>query len=327
MSLTGGNASNTVTFAASGAVADITSIDASGGLSGLSINAAARANTGAMTITGSGAADTIAMENTGDILTGGGGSDTLAISKTAILGGLNVDLTSTTDQVTSFNGAATTGTVLGFENVDASGFSSGSFGAQVTGSTAANTITGTANADVISSGTGNDILVGGAGNDVISVGATGNNSITGGAGDDTITLTTGTSATDVDTLVFDAVLATNGNDTVTNFTAARDIMDHDAYLDGVTKAYQEIADNTSDITGDGNVIVIGGTGTIGTAATLIAADTNVTQTNGLIVISDGANSLVYGTNNLATNGTEVLIATLSGLADPTDLATANFVFA
>ena len=45
----------------------------------IGINAAARANTGAMTITGSGAADTIAMENTGDILTGGGGSDTLAI--------------------------------------------------------------------------------------------------------------------------------------------------------------------------------------------------------------------------------------------------------
>ena len=113
----------------------------------------------------------------------------------------------------------------------------------------------------------------------------------------------------------------------TNFAAARDIMDHDAYLDGTTKAYQEIASNTADITADGNVIVIGGTGTIGTAATLIAADTNVTSTNGLIVISDGANSLVYGTNNLATNGTEVLIATLSGLADPTDLATANFVFA
>ena len=100
-----------MTFAACSAVADIASIDASGGLSGLSINAAARANTGAMTITGSDAADTIAMENTGDVLTGG--SDTLAIAKTAILVGLNVDLTSTTDQVASFNGAATTGTVLG----------------------------------------------------------------------------------------------------------------------------------------------------------------------------------------------------------------------
>jgi hypothetical protein len=327
VAITGGNASNTVTFAASGSVADVTSIDASGGLSGLSVNAAARANTGIMTITGSGAADTIAMENTGDVLTGGSGSDTLAISKTAILGGLNVDLTSTVDQISSFNGAATTGTVLGFENVDASGFSSGSFGAQLTGTTAANSLTTTANADVISSGTGNDIIISGAGNDVITVGATGNNSITSGAGDDTITLTTGTAATDVDTLFFDAVLATNGSDIINNFTATRDIMDHDGNLNGTTKAYEEIADNTSNITADSNVIVIGGTGTIGTAATLIAADTTVTETKGLIVISDGTNTLVYGTNNLATNGTEVLIATLNGISDPTDLVTANFIFA
>jgi len=327
VAITGGNSANTVTFAASGSVADVTSIDASGGLSALSVNAAARANTGAMTITGSGAADTIAMENTGDVLTGGSGSDTLEIAKTAILGGLNVDLTSTTDQISSFNGSATSGTVLGFESVDASGFSSASFGAQITGTTAANTITTTANADVISSGTGNDIIVSGAGNDVITVGATGNNSITAGAGDDTITLTTGTAATDVDTLVFDAVLATNGSDIINNFTAARDIMDHDGNLNGVTKAYEEIADNTSNITADSNVIVIGGTGTIGTAATLIAADTTVTETKGLIVISDGTNTLVYGTNNLATNGTEVLVATLNGISDPTDLVTANFVFA
>jgi hypothetical protein len=171
VTVTGGATANNVTFAASGAVTDVTSIDASAHLGALILNSAARLNSGAMTITGALQADTIAFEHAGDVLTGGGGSDTLSIQKSAILGGMNIDLTSTTDQVTTFNGSATTGTVLGFENVDASGYTSASFGAEITGTTGVNTVTGTANADVIPAGGGNDVVTGGNGADIVTLGA------------------------------------------------------------------------------------------------------------------------------------------------------------
>jgi Ca2+-binding RTX toxin-like protein len=151
------------------------------------------------------------MINTGDTITGGSGTDTLDINKTAILGGLNVDLTNTTDQIISFNGSATSGTVLGFENVDASGFS-GSFGAQLVGTSTANTLIGTANGDVINGAAGNDALTGGAGADTMSS-ASGTNSFTGGAGADAITLGSG-----VDTVVRNGNATTDGYDTVTSFT-------------------------------------------------------------------------------------------------------------
>ena len=97
--------------------------------------------------------DTVRMENSADVLTGGAGTDTLVVSKAAILGGLNIDLTNATDQVVSFNGSASSGTVLGFENVDASGYT-GNFGAAITASASGSIITGTANVDDITLTTG-----------------------------------------------------------------------------------------------------------------------------------------------------------------------------
>ena len=104
-------------------------------------------------------------------------------------------------------------------------------------------------------------------------------------------------------------------------------MDVDGILDTITKVYEEIANDAADITTNANVIVVGGSTDIATAAALIAADATVTGTSGLIVISNGTNTLVYHTTNLGANGTETLLVTLAGIADATSLVTADFVFA
>lgn len=137
-----------------------------------------RETSGVSNYTGSMGADTFIMMNPGDVMSGGSaGSDTLDINYAAILGGLSVDLSSTTDQIVSWNGSVASGTVTGFDNVDASGYT-GSFGALLTGSSAANTITGTQNADQITGGGGDDTIVTGAGADTVD----------GGSGADNINL-------------------------------------------------------------------------------------------------------------------------------------------
>jgi hypothetical protein len=132
----------------------------------------------AMTITTGTANDTVAMRNAGDVLNGGLGTDTLNVNANFILGGIQVDLSSTTDQVTTFNGSANTAVQVGFENVDLSGVT-GTFGADITARAAGSRITGTANADIITGGAGADTIVASAGNDVV----------TGGGGDDTFIFT------------------------------------------------------------------------------------------------------------------------------------------
>jgi len=154
--------------------ADINVIDASTMGTGGAVVQSGRSRTDSVTYTGSDGADTFIMINTADTVTGGAGSDTLDINKAAILGGLNIDLSNTTDQIISFNGSATSGTVLGFESVLADGYT-GSFGAQLTGSSLANTLTGTANGDVISGAAGGDTITGGDGGDTIDVGGADDN--------------------------------------------------------------------------------------------------------------------------------------------------------
>lgn len=291
--MTGGNAANTVTFAASGAVSDITSIDASDSLSAISVNAAARANTGTMTITGTAAADTIAMESTGDVLTGGSGSDTLAIAKNAILGGLNVDLSSTTDQIVSFNGGATSGTVLGFESADASGYA-GSFGAQLTGSDAANTFTGTANADVVSGGAGADVITGGDGVDTI----------TGGTGDDDFTVAIGLGDLDV----------------ITDFAAGDDLAINvttpaaNTYFEGavgLVAATDELAVITGATIANAAILYINGIFAANTEVVIVFLDSD-TSTAKLYYDADGENG--------GADGTELV--NFTGITTTTELAAA-----
>jgi len=154
--------------------ADIASIDATANSGG--VIQTVRAKTGAFTSTGGIANDTFIMMNEADVLAGGLGTDTLTITKTAILGGLSVNLAAA-DQVTAWNGGVPSGTVAGFENVDASGY--GGFGAQLIGNTlTASTLTGTANIDSITGGAAGDTITGGAGADALAGGG-GNDSFTG----------------------------------------------------------------------------------------------------------------------------------------------------
>jgi len=134
---------------------DIASVDASAMTNNLLITG--RSNSSAMDIKSGTGTDTIIMANADDTLDAGTGTDTLDINFGAILGGLQVDLSSTTDQVTSMNGSANAAVQVGFENVDASGYT-GTFGASITAATTGSKITGTINDDSITLGAGADIV-------------------------------------------------------------------------------------------------------------------------------------------------------------------------
>jgi hypothetical protein len=155
----------------------------------------------AMTITTGEAGDTVAMRHGNDVLNGGLGTDTLVLTPNFVLGGVLVDLNSTTDQVTTFNGSANTAVQIGFENVDLSGVT-GNFGADVTAKSTGSTITGTANADVLLGGAGVDTFI-------VNTGTVGNSDVmTGGSGTDilqidgaaTYTNSTDTSLVTVETI-------------------------------------------------------------------------------------------------------------------------------
>ena len=123
----------------------------------------------AMTITTGEGDDSVAMRHANDVLNGGlGTSDTLVLTPNFVLGGLLVDLTSATDQITTFNGSANAAAQIGFENVDLSGIT-GSFGADITAIKTGSTITGTANNDVITGGAGVETITATAGNDSASL--------------------------------------------------------------------------------------------------------------------------------------------------------------
>jgi hypothetical protein len=157
--------------------ADVTTIDASGMTEGGSIIQTGRSATAVAAYTGSVGNDTFIMTKTGDVIAAGGeaatGGDTLDLNYVSVIGGANIDLSSTTDQVTSLDGTANAAVQSGFENVELTGHSA--HGAVVTGSDAANRIAGTPNADNISAGKGND--------EIVVIGTTANSDvIDGGAG-------------------------------------------------------------------------------------------------------------------------------------------------
>jgi len=155
--------------------ADVTTVDASGMIAGGSVVQTGRSTTDAVNYTGSNGNDTFIMMNKSDVIDGGeatGDNDTLDINFASVLGGINVDLSLTGDQVTTMNGMGEATVQKNFESVDLAGYTGA--GAQVTGSIGANTIVGTvvvdqigggAGADTISSGGGADSLTGGTGSD------------------------------------------------------------------------------------------------------------------------------------------------------------------
>ncbi len=107
----------------------------------------------AMTITGGTATDNIRMESGSDVLDGASGTDTLTVQFAGIAGAV-IDLSSSTDQITLFNGTANSAVQKGFENVNASGYTGGAV--DVTAATGGSVMRGTALADVIRMGAGAD---------------------------------------------------------------------------------------------------------------------------------------------------------------------------
>jgi hypothetical protein len=186
INISGGVSTDGITVA--DVAAAVTTIDASSMLGTVTLS---DRGSSAMTITGGTAADSLRMENAGDVMTGGTGSDTLVIVQNAVLGGFAVDLSSATDQVTTYNGSANAAVQVGFENVDLSGIT-GSNGADITAAgtatvATASTILSTPNVDNITLGSGVDTLR------LVAANLTANDTINGfnAAGADVIQLDSG----------------------------------------------------------------------------------------------------------------------------------------
>jgi hypothetical protein len=228
----------------------------------------------AMTITGGLGDDTIGMENASDVIDGGLGTDTLNIKGSAVLGGFNVDLTSTTDQVTQFAGVTNATIQKGFEHVSLSE-STGTGGASITGTDAANTLTGTGNADVIDGGKGADQIDGGGGADFM----------TGGKGADDFVIS--------NTVTIGGSLnngTISGYDTITDFTMNTTVSGSSEELE-LTGTAALNAVTSSNSTTD-STLTVGGQVSAGLAiATDGEATTSKTTVAIAVIAADGADSL------------------------------------
>lgn len=311
--------------------ADVTTIDASGMTTGGAVVQTGRSATAATTVTGSVGNDTFIHMNGGDSIAGGAGTgDTLDINKTAILGGISVDLSSTTNQVATYNGGAATGTTTGFENVDLGGYAN--FGAEITAIKGGSTIAGSTSADVITLG---------AGSDVVQV----NDSTT-----DTIgSFTLGTDRIDISISALEAVGGTGSHAAATNYVEPHDGNDVAA---GVTVVITELVQGADTADADGAQIFVLLTGTFATDAAVLTGISSggtheidmtasqVTAGEGLLVVySDGTDAKLASVRATATQNAASLvaaelqltnIATLSGVGGSTiaagEIAAANFAF-
>jgi hypothetical protein len=248
------------------------SVDASLLTGSVSLAVADRPST-SMTLTGGLGDDTLSMRNASDVIDAGAGADTLNIAAAAVLGGFNVDLTSTTDQVTQFAGVANAGVQKGFQHVSLSG-STGTGGAQITGTDKSNTITGTNNADVIDGGKEVDTITAGPGGDTI----------TGGAGLDVF---------NQDSTQSVVIGGTGNNGTITGYDLITDFTANTAGANSetlnliggpqkVAAAITSDAANQADST-----LTVGGSAATGIA---IAADGEVTVSEGITVAAGGITS-------------------------------------
>jgi len=272
----------------------LTKIDASGATAAVSIgsNAAGtifdryKTKDGAA-ITTSAGNDIIswdAQNNGANVINSGAGTDTLVVWGNLLAPGV-INLASTTDQVSNFNGA-NAAVQLGFENVNLSNVSgagvtitAGSEGSTIVATDQADNITGTnAKADTITSG---------AGNDAINI--------------------TETSGTEVDTIIFGATATANGNDTITGFdSAGADVFNFDAFLTSATvdTAAVNFVAAGLDLTNGGGQNV----GFVFNKGTLASGDIQTGTATSKIAIADNGKAVVFtnadadGTG-IATDGT------------------------
>ena len=290
LNVTGVNTSADLTITS---LADAYTTIAASGLKGkLTMADNSRTGTAAMTITSGTGADTLIQKNASDVIdagTSGTGTDTLKVVANFVLGGIQVDLSSTTDQVTTFNSFANSAIQKGFENVDLSGIT-GTYGADVTARAAGSTIVGTGNID----------------------------NIIGGAGKDTITM--GKAST---TLAYDAINAGAGSDTLvivgsvtTSTTEAQNIIDLSSTSDQVSKVNN--ANETTVQVGFENVDLSGLSVSSGGGFTITAAaggsnikgtaDTDVIYGGVGVDVIDGGTDSAVDTIYIAASGTGVATA-------------------
>jgi hypothetical protein len=175
----------------------------------------------------------------GDLLSAGG----------VMTGNTVIDLSSTTDQITTMNGVANAAAQIGIDSVDLSGVTVSSGTVNVTGGATANTIT---------TGSAIDTITGGNGIDVIN----------GKGAADIIDLTEGTAASDI--VVLDQL---TGLDVITGFTtgASGDVVR--VSVGGVASALIE---------GSGDAVAAGDTANIEdvTADEVLAATENIAFISG-----------------------------------------------
>jgi hypothetical protein len=331
---------------------DVTTVDANSFSGGLTVTT----GTGAQTITGGSGADvldggagndsvnggagndTITIDSTGDVADGGTGTDTLTVNFTGVGGAIIIDL-SATDQVTSMNGQANSAVQSNFENVNVSAYNNSS-GADITGSSGANSITGTNRTDVINGSEGADTIV-------------------GGAGIDTVTLTETTSAADNVVLYKTATAGNVGDyDDITGFTAGTDnivTLDTEfALFNGTSDGVVTLATGaTLDGAGNANATVytistnvathtfatfLAGTSTIaqleGAIGTALGAATDATFAAGdkfIVAIDDGTHTgIIYvesgGSGNVIADTELSVVGILRNVSDATALVAGDFLF-
>jgi len=264
-------------------------------------------HTNAIEITGGIGDDTLRMENGNDVIDAGTGTDTLVVSKAAILGGINVDLTSTTDQVTSFNGSANATVQKGFVNVDLSGYT-GSYGAEVQAGSSGSKITGTTNADEITLTTSKA--------DIVVINDTTTDTING--------FTVGSDKLHLDISALGTIV--DGNAAVSS--AGDTIVIEDVTADETVAA----GENIFFISGDYTTTAALDTA-LETGAREITLASNATADEDIfLVYDDGTNSYVAVANiDTATAGaidtvTITVLATLAGISDADTLTASEFVF-
>tara|TARA_B100000405_G_scaffold299068_1_gene256828 strand:+ start:1 stop:828 length:828 start_codon:yes stop_codon:yes gene_type:complete len=228
------------------------------------------------------------MEHEGDTITAQTGVDNLDVNYYAIISGITVDLSKTDDQITSFDGAATSGTVTGFENVDLTDYTGG-FGANITaGSSTAGTyiLEGTFASDAIYGGLGDDRIIY---ND------------TNGASVDTVYNFTKGGATD--TIIVDVSDVQTASALVSGVTAAMIDGTSGAAAAGTMTIVE--ASGATTISGAANdlVVVIGATFTASTLETAFEA-----SGNRVLTIKSDASDVGDTFMTLYSDGTDAYLA-------------------
>jgi hypothetical protein len=208
----------------------------------------------------------------GDLLSVGG----------VITGNTVIDLSSTTDQITTLNGAANSAVQKGIESVNLDSVTVASGTVTITGSSAVNHITGSSGADVITGGEGADQINGKEGSNTIVLTETtaAVDAITYGGGLDTIT----GYATDSDTFTVDisAIEAQLTVDIVYLDDAASVTLSNTTESASFHSVTSATATNDLDAATDDAVLAL----TVGTYASASAVETAL-ETGGIEAINPG----------------------------------------